>query len=119
MEARETLFEMCEDNGGNDVGIEGGGAVQLTDTHIINDVKDEGGAMDACAVEGVIFNADLPDSLEFSSLVFSVLRDGEIVADALCCGKRLSVLCRVGGLWVNDAPEVVLGMGLVVYCLEE
>ena len=71
--------------------------------------------MDAHVVEGVVLYSDFPDSLEFSVLV---LQDGSIGANTRRRGKCLSVLCCIGVGRVDDAPEFVLGMGLVVSRLE-
>ena len=77
MEARAALFEMCEKSEGKGVGIKCGGVAQPADSHIVNDIKDEGGgAAETCVVEGVILDKDPPNGLKFLGLVDGVLQYG-------------------------------------------
>ena len=93
MESRAALFNMCEKSGGKDISIKRGGVMQLADPHVVDDGKDEGGgAADACVVESLILDADLPDGLKFPGLFNGVLQDGGISTNALGRGERLSVL---------------------------
>ena len=106
---------MCEKGGGKDVGIKRGGVAQLADPHVVDDSDNEdGGAADAHVLEGVIINACFPDSLKFLSLVYGILQDGGIGANALGHGKSLALLHCVGVRKGDNAPEVVFCMGLVV-----
>ena len=109
------LFDMSEKSGGEDASVNRGGVAQLADPHVVDDSDNEdGGAADAHVLEGVIINACFPDSLKFLSLVYGILQDGGIGANALGHGKSLALLHCVGVRKGDNAPEVVFCMGLVV-----
>ena len=76
VESCAALFEMFEKSGGEDVGVKCGGVAQIAYPHVVNNGKDEGGgATDAHAIKGVILNLEFPDGLDFSGLVYGVLKD--------------------------------------------
>ena len=94
--------------------------MHLAEPHVVDDGGNEGGGTaDACVIDGIIFNTDLPDGLKFLGLINGILRYGGRGANELGNGKRLPVLFCVGGIGGDDAPEVALCMGIVVARQEE
>ena len=70
MEYRTAFLDIFEKSGWKDVSVKRGGVAQLAEPHIVSNGEDEGrGSADACDVEGVILDMDLPDSLYFLGLV--------------------------------------------------
>ena len=91
----------------------------LIPNQIYNNKDECRGAADACVVERVVLEAQLPDGHEPLRLVLLFFRDFRIGDNALGDDEGLFIRLKVVGGRGDDDPNIVLSMGFVVASLEE